>query len=144
MITLSLLHSALRLNAASWLVPGHRQEAFASLIRTDGPPLLFIVGVLLWFVPVSAAGLWMIRAQAEYIRLYRAKRDPALPAPERLAVSPLASFSLSSRYWKIVWEPQTDPELERLRGQVIRRWWLAIVLGVGGWVLTLFLGSLST
>jgi hypothetical protein len=82
-----------------------------------------------------AAGVRLILAQIQYIRLYtdraygvrseeEARRNPwrwATPAPER-----------SLDYWRIVWERQADRELERARLQVVRRWWLTLAVMVLG------------
>jgi len=95
-----------------------------------------VVGAAVWVVLSLAAGIWMLRAQEEYIRSYRRVRGVDLPLPgelrDRYLRDPgrwfLESHALSWRLVRIVLEKQPDASLERLRRRVIRRWWVTVAV----------------
>lgn len=97
---------------------------------------VFWIGVALWIIPFLIAGGWMQKANWRYIHLYREMHDVELllPGEGDTPRTQLQSFAPSSswRLWRILWEPQADPALERARRTVVRRFWIMNVFLWGG------------
>lgn len=111
---------------------------------------LFWFGVLVYVAPFLVAGVWMLRAQLRYVRLYRETVGQHVLSPEELGRryaadpggwlrdSPAVSWTL----WRIVWERQRDAELEKARRRVVWRWWLVVGVMVVGAPIPVIFASL--
>lgn len=99
----------------------------------------FLLGALFWLGPVLGFGLCMARAQQRYLQLYRTVRGGDLRLPgestEHLQNWPSGWLRLSWKLYNVIWEPQSNPELEAARRRVVRYWRLAVLWGVIGVVL---------
>lgn len=92
--------------------------------------------LLLWVVPYITAFAWMNRAQRQYFRLYQEQRHADVPFPAEMARSfftrPQHAFTQVPRhlgwFWTILWEQQSDHEVERARRRVWRR--LGVTLAI--------------
>lgn len=110
--------------------------------------MLALMGMLLWLVSGMAAGLWMMQANMEYLRLYRTLRGiDLLPPYERYVQEPwrwpIEGFVVPWRAFRAMWERQTDPELERARQRVNRRSRLTTVIVWFGVALPIILSILE-
>lgn len=84
---------------------------------------MFQLGILVGLALFMGVGLWCVKAQAEYLDLYRAKIDPELPTREQIAAryarEPwrwlIEAPNLLKRMGSVSFQPQADPELEAAR-----------------------------
>lgn len=103
----------------------------------------FTIGALLGVSVVLAAFLWSVKAEHDYLRLYREKVDPTLPTQrelgERYRAYPgsffLEAFQNARRLSDIMDRPQSDPEVELARQRVVRRrpWLMRSWVACGVW-----------
>ncbi len=109
---------------------------------------LFQLGAVLGFALFMGVGLWSVKAQSEYLNLYRAKKDSTLPSnsdiAERYVHRPWAWLvnapSLMNRNSRALSEPQDDPELEAARREVKRRERLVVVAMFASALIALMFG----
>ena len=105
----------------------------------EAGPGLFWVGAVIYVLLFSATGFWFMRAQMQYLRLYRWIVNPDLPLlPEewgaRYFRQPHRWFiDTPGLFWQLRHvgsERHTDPELEERRQEANRRsrWLWAIMI----------------
>jgi hypothetical protein len=101
---------------------------------------MFLLFVLLWMGPPAIIAVVMIPSSLRYGRLYREyyQIDPRdFPLPLDSYNGPIKVTS-REKQWRIIWEKQSDPTLEKLRGRIALAWrvamgyilvvWLAVVV----------------
>lgn len=102
----------------------------------------FYVGGVLWLGPVLGFGFWMTRAQRRYIDRYRAIRGAdRVPAPDD-PWSVLDDPFVGKRWWDIVWEEQSDSELEQARQEVVCRFRICVGYVFGGVLIPFLLSAI--
>lgn len=104
---------------------------------TGNEDSLVLVGMLVRALLSLAAGIWLVRGQLRYIRLFSSMNGEKLPLPQGYLRRPYRSLEAQNRgswdLFKLIWQRQTQSELEAMRRQVVRRFWLtmaAVWLGV--------------
>lgn len=102
--------------------------------------IAFLVGGALWLVPSLILGVWMTRAQRRYIDQYRSvngvNRVPSADDSWTVMSDPF----VGKRWWDIVWEKQSVPELEHARREVVWRFKVCAVYVFGGSLIPFMLG----
>lgn len=97
------------------------------------------IGILLWIVPALGAGWQLVRANQDYLRLYREQVSPTVPTLEDLYERSLGApwvwwmgaFSLSWRIRQEQRRPGATPAIEATRRRVLfwRKVTVALVFG---------------
>ena len=83
----------------------------------------------------------MTRAQRRYIDHYRSVNGTdRVPSPDD-SWAVMSDPFVGKRWWDIVWEEQSDPDLEWARQQVVRRFKICIAFVVLGAFIPLLLTS---
>lgn len=98
----------------------------------------FWFGILPWLILFFAVSAWSSRAHRHYVRLYTREHGRASLLSDDYQAGGGArqymltgrGFRINRRLRRIVWERQQEPELEKARHVVVRRWrTLWVVLG---------------
>lgn len=117
-------------------------------IRPSGS--LFWLGALLWVGSCMALGIRTVRAQRAYVRLYRERHRIDLPLTDEVADRYLCQpwryyvegWGLAWRRLKILWERQTDPELEAARRRAVGLWRVTIAVAWLGALLPILFSTI--
>jgi hypothetical protein len=96
----------------------------------------FLLGLAIWIAIGAAFGLWALKSQFEFLKVYETIMDTSgLKIDEEMLVRivddparfPQETVRISMGKWKLLWKRQQDPSLEELRRRCVFRLKIAIL-----------------